>query len=434
MKKYVAVVSAFILFMSGFSGCSSLENKGVTTVVFQTWNPSDSGPDSPIYKIIDDFEKKNPDINIEYKYYGSDSYQEHLRVDLIGENGPDVFGISSGAAFNTCRDFEEELGAFCNNAWGQNWQDKFYDSCIEQVSDRYGKIYGLPLGQTYAGYLWADVKMLEQYGCTVPTNYKEMQSTCKILRENNQWPLAIGAADSWVNLDIWMSIAADVDRIALYDAINGNISFDSEPIIESFRIWQNCFKDGVFQDNATEMTLYDDVNDMFQREGLIPMFANGSWAMNMYTVGDKKTRDVFDASGANHEVFLIDWNNDGRVSPVTASTDVILCMNPESRVKEAAFKWMDYLVNEGQDVLVNQYLEYMPSRTDLVLNVQDLRADGKKNLDYILENGENNVAGLRIIQNEDLNLAIGEILEELALMKITPKDAAYKMQQVSKTL
>ncbi|MBQ7147266.1 MAG: carbohydrate ABC transporter substrate-binding protein [Pseudobutyrivibrio sp.] len=434
MKKGLCFLLSITMGLGLLTGCGAKENAGKTTVVFQTWNPQDSGPDSPIYKIISAFEKENPYIKIEYKCVGSDTYQEHLRVDLVGEDGPDVYGISSGAAFDTCRDFEEELTTYCENAWGSDWKNLFFESCLEDVTGSDGKVYGLPLGQTYAGYLWADVNMLNSYGCQVPTSYREMLTTCKKLRENGQYPLAVGAKDSWLRLDVWMNIAADVDRDALYDAIDGNASFDSEPIIESFRIWQDSFSNGMFQDNAIKMTLYDDVNNMFQREGTIPMFANGSWAMNMYTVSDEKTREVFDAPGADHEAFLIDWNDDGVVSPVVASTDVILCINPDSRVKEAAFKWMDYLVNEGQELLVNQYLEYMPSRTGLKLNVQGLSADGKRNLDYIIENGKTNVAGSRIIQYEELNLAVSDALEELALGHITPEEAASEVQQVSKGL
>jgi maltose-binding protein MalE len=179
------------------------------------------------------------------------------------------------------------------------------------------------------------------------------------------------------------------------------------------------------------MPLYDKVNDMFQREGSIPMFTNGSWAMNMYTLSDEKTYKNFNGVGADHDIFLIDWNGDGSVAPVTSSVDVILCMNTESKVKDAAFRWMDYLINEGQEILVNQYLEYMPSRTDMELNIQGLNEDSKKNLEYIIENGKTNVAGPRIIQYEDLNIAVTNTLEDLAKGLITPNEAAARIQEVS---
>ena len=418
MKKRVLFFLSVIICLAAVSGCESQEQDGKTTITFNTWNPADLGPDSPIYRI----------------FTSSAAYQEHMRVELIGENGPDIYGISSGAAFDSFRLFEEDLTPFCESTWGTDWKDKFFDNCLDRVCDEDGKVYGLPLGQTYAGYMWADVNMLNSYGLDVPTSFKEMQETCRILREKGSFPLAIGAKDSWMDQDLWMSIAADCDTDALYDAIEGRASFESEPIIESFRIWQDCFSNGVFQDKALKMPIYDTVNDMFQREGSIPMFVNGSWGMNMYTVNDEKTRAVFDSEGAKHEAFLIDWNDDGKVSPVTSNVDVILCLNPESRHKEAAFRFMSYLEDEGQDLLVNQYLEYMPSRADLELNVQGLSEDGRRNLDYILENGKTNVAGTRGIKYEDLSIAVCDVLEDLAMSRITPEEAAGMIQKVSESI
>ena len=434
MKKRVLFFLSVIICLAAVSGCESQEQDGKTTITFNTWNPADLGPDSPIYRIIDSFEKENPDIHVKYVFTSSAAYQEHMRVELIGENGPDIYGISSGAAFDSFRLFEEDLTPFCESTWGTDWRDKFFDTCLDRVCDENGKVYGLPLGQTYAGYMWADVNMLNGYGLDVPTSFKEMQETCRILREKGSFPLAIGAKDSWMDLDLWMSIAADCDTDALYDAIEGRASFESEPIIESFRIWQDCFSNGVFQDKALKMPIYDTVNDMFQREGSIPMFVNGSWGMNMYTVNDEKTRKIFDSEGAKHEAFLIDWNDDGIVSPVTSNVDVILCLNPESRHKEAAFRFMSYLEDEGQDLLVNQYLEYMPSRADLALNVQGLSEDGRRNLDYILENGKTNVAGTRGIKYEDLSIAVCDVLEDLAMSRITPEEAAGMIQKVSESI
>ena len=109
-------------------------------------------------------------------------------------------------------------------------------------------------------------------------------------------------------------------------------------------------------------------------------------------------------------------------------------MNPESKVKDAAFKWMSYLVTEGQDVLVNQYLEYMPSLSDMQLHVEGLSEDGQKNLEYIVENGRTNVAGTRGIQYAELSTAVCDALEALALGDETPEEAAAKIQQVSESV
>ena len=65
MKKRILLLFSMILCLGLLSGCKSKPPEGKTTITFQTWNPADTGPDSPIYKIIDSFEKENPDIHVE---------------------------------------------------------------------------------------------------------------------------------------------------------------------------------------------------------------------------------------------------------------------------------------------------------------------------------------------------------------------------------
>lgn len=437
MKKIISKILVTSLCISGLTGMTpvtAFAEEEKTVVTFQTWNPADSGEGSPIYQIIEAFEAENPDIEINYVYVGSGSHLDQLRVSLMGGEGPDVYGMQVGSAYSEFRDFEENLGSYCEEAWGENWEDKFLDFCMDIIKDEEGNVYGVPLGLTYAGYAWADVNMLKEYGLSVPTSYTELKEAAKVLRENDQFPMAIGAKDTWLNMDCWMSMAADIDAEALYAAIAGEKPFTDPELVESFTLWQSLFNDGIFQDGAVGMTLYNDVNDMFQREGSIPMFMNGSWAMNMYTLTDEETQANFNSEGADHDIFLVDWNDDGEVCPVTASVDVILCMNPESEVKEAAFKWIDYLVNAGQDLLVNQYLEYMPSRADLELNVQGLSEDGSANLEVITSNGASNVAGIRGVENAQLNTVICDMLTALAINQVTPEEAAAQIQEVSESI
>ena len=66
------------------------------------------------------------------------------------------------------------------------------------------------------------------------------------------------------------------------------------------------------------------------------------------------------------------------------------------------------------------------------LNIQRLSEDGQKNLNVIIENGKNNVAGPRGIKYEDLSLAVCNELKELAIGKITPEEAASQIERVSK--
>lgn len=397
-------------------------------VVFKTWNPTDMGPDSPIHGIIHDFEELHPNIDVQYEYIDSRNYINQIKVELMGGEGADVYGMHTGMNYKAFRDYEEELTAYCEQTWGADWEEHFVEKAMEQLKSEDG-IYGIPLGISYAGSVWADVNMLNQYELDVPDTYSELKTAAQILRENGQFPLALGAADEWINIDTWTSIAADVNADKLYAALNGEISFCDEEIVESFRIWQNCFQEGIFQDNAFDMTLYNDVNDMFQKNGEIPLFLNGSWALNMFTLSDAQTRAVFDDEEANHQIYAIDWNEDGEYHSITVSTDVILCLNEASQVKDEAFLFMQYLIDEGQKILVNEYMEYMPSTTDMKLVIEGLSENGQECLDAVL-GFQNTAAGMRGISEGYQQEIITDVLERLARFEIEPYEAARLIDEV----
>lgn len=424
--------------MTGCSGVTmkkeyKADTEEVPTVVrFQTWNPADHGLDSPIHRVIAEFEQIYPNIRIEYEYIDSRSYADSIKVELMACEGADIYAVQAGMFYRAFRDYEERLTPYCEESWGMDWKSHFETIAMDTLVTK-DEIYGLPLGITYAGTAWADTRMLEEYGLSIPRTYEELLTVCGTLKRNGEMPLALGAEDEWINVDTWMSIAADVNAEKLYGALEGKCDFTEPELIEAFQIWQNCFAEGIFQDGALAMTLYNDVNDKFQRKGNIPMMLNGSWALNMFTVADEQTRENFDGQGAKHEVFAIDWNNDGEYHSLTASVDVILCMNEASEVKEEAFLFMKYLVDEGQKVLVNEYLEYLPSVAQMELEPVGINANGQACLDEILSY-QGYVAGTRGIPYGDLQNVIEEMLELLARGEIAAAEAAERIQKVSEAL
>lgn len=443
-KKWIYSGLAVCVAGACLSGCASLESGGqsaasdketpkedVTEITFQTWNP---GEGEAIQKLIADFESKNPDIKVKYVYMPYSDHVEKMKIDMASGQGPDVFGMQTGTTIKEFQDFEMNLTDYAEKAWGKAWESQFLDYCKDLLKDKQdGNYYGLPLGLTYAGYAWADVNMLKDNNLDVPKSLDDLKSCAKTLRQNGQYPLAIGAKDAWINIDTWMSIANDINSEKLYAAIEGEVPFTDEELVESFAIWQSLFTEGVFQDGALGVNMYSDTADLFQKEGSIPMILNGSWTGGTYLdKGDPQINKVFNQDGADHDVFLIDWNNDGKVCPVTAGVDVCLCMNKNTKNPEAAWKFIDYMLHDGQDILVNQYFLYCPSRSDLKLDVQGMSEDGLNNLDYIQKQAETNVAGYREMAYAELKQSITDTLISLALDEVTPKEAAETVETASK--
>lgn len=399
-----------------------------TVVRVQSWNP---GEDPFRYELIEMFEEAHPEIKIEYTYMPYTDHVEKLKVDLSAGDAADVFGVQTGAMYNEFRDFEEDLTPYMVEEYGEDWVSNFNEYAMSLLEGDDGNYYALPLGLSYAGYAWANMKYFNEYGLEVPTTYDELKEVCQTFRDNGEYPLVIGAKDSWINIDTWMNIAADINAEKLYSAIEGETPFTDEELVQSFEIWQNCFKDGIFQDGALGVGMYTDSTDMYQKEGSVPMILNGSWALGAYMDSDEQSQAVYNSEDSDHEMFLIDWNGDGQTAPVAEAIDVSFAINNQSEVKDAAWTFVNWMINEGADFLINGHLQYMPARNDMELNVEGLNEDGTENLNYVVEQGQNNVAGYREMSYAELKEVIINELSELALENVTPEEAAETIEAAS---
>lgn len=416
-----SLVPAQMVFAEGDSGEK-------TVVKFQTWNPGD---EEYTHAMLEKFEEEHPDIQIDYTFMPYTDHVEKLKVDLSAGDAADVYGVQTGAMYKEFRDFEEDLTPYLVKEYGDDWASNYNEYAMSLLKGDDGEYYAVPLGLSYAGYVWANMKYFDKYGLELPTNYDELKEVCKSFRDNGEYPLVIGAKDSWINIDTWMNIAADINTEKLYSAIEGETPFTDEDIVQSFQIWQNCFTDGVFQDGALGVGMYTDSTDMYQKEGSVPMILNGSWSLGAYMDSDEQSQEVYNGEGANHKIFLMDWNNDGKIAPVEEAVDVSLAINNQSKVKDAAWTFVDWMIHEGADTLVNGQLQYMPARNDMELNVEGLNENGTENLEYCVEQGKNNVGGYREMAYAELKETISNELTELALGDVTPEEAADTIEAAS---
>ena len=416
-----SLVPAQMVFAEGDSGEK-------TVVKFQTWNPGD---EEYTHAMLEKFEEEHPDIQIDYTFMPYTDHVEKLKVDLSAGDAADVYGVQTGAMYKEFRDFEEDLTPYMAEKYGDDRTSNFNEYAMSLLQGDDGEYYAVPLGLSYAGYVWANMSYFDKYNLELPTNYDELKEVCQTFRDNGEYPLVIGAKDSWINIDTWMNIAADINTEKLYSAIEGETPFTDEDLVQSFQIWQNCFTDSVFQDGALGVGMYTDSTDMYQKEGSIPMILNGSWALGAYMDSDEQSQEVYNSEGANHKIFLMDWNNDGKIAPVEEAVDVSLAINNQSKVKDAAWTFVDWMIHEGADTLVNGQLQYMPARNDMELNVEGLNENGTENLEYCVEQGKNNVGGYREMAYAELKETISNELTELALGDVTPEEAAETIEAAS---
>jgi len=408
---------------------NTTESAEKTVITFQTWNP-----DEPAFQPVEkDFESKFPQYDVQLVYIPYSDHISKLKVDLASGEGPDTFGLQTGATMKEFKEFLADLAPLSKDEWGDNWLDKFIPFTTELIKGNLDSYYGLPLGSTYAGILWADTYYFNKYGYEIPTNLDELKDVAQKFRQNGEYPLAIGAKDDWINIDMFMNIANDINPEKLYSAIDGNTPWTDDDLVQALTIWGELFTSGVFQDGALGVNMYNDTTDLFDREGSIPMICNGSWTINNYLKTDEQIAALWDDanSGHGHVPFAIDWNNDGKAAAVTAAVDVVIVENKQSANSEAAWDFISYMATDGADILVNDLLYYLPAKAGV--KFEGTLSEAGMNAFNKISEIASNVAGYREIPYPELKQSICDNLKAIATGSVTPQQAAEAIEAVSKT-
>jgi ABC-type glycerol-3-phosphate transport system substrate-binding protein len=431
MKRSKFIVAAFLVFLlplgSVYSGgAKQTEAGGKTVITYQTWHP---GPER-IVQLEAAFEKANPDLDIEFVYVPFSDHYPKMKIDLSSGEGADVLGLEVGSPLAEFSNFLTDLTPYAEKEWGNKWPGILNSFANGQVVNN-GRYSSIPLMVNYAGTLWVDRKWLAKYSLEVPKSLNDLRNAARVLRSHGDYPVAIGAKDDWINIDTWMNIANDISSQKLYSAIAGRTPFTDPALVESFKIWQQLFTEGIVQDGALGVNMYSDTTTLFETEGSIPMIFNGSWTIGAYTTPNEDVNRVFNGGAHDMVATRIDWNNDGKPAPIQASVAMVLSINKNSKIPDTAWRFIRFMLYEGQDLMVNA-LENFTSRSDFTFT-GTLSPAAAVNYHAFDEWGQNNVGGYRQNPYPELNLAIADNLKALALNQITPERAAALIETVSRS-
>ena len=392
------------------------------TIKYESWSPTKETMD----KIVEAFEKEHPDIHVETVLHAN--YEEFLtsvQTAFASGDGPDVFQFDSPASLEQLKSQMEPLDDYCVNEWGDGWKDNWIESALkDNTSD--GSVYGLPYASAPAGTMWYNKTLLDSLGLEVPTNYEELKNVTAKLREAGKQPLLMGAKDSWIVIDTFQTILNDFAGDKQYQAYNGEASFTGPDIVSAFAMWQQMFKDGIFQDSAFSMTTYMDAYNQFNDEGIAGLWLNGAWNMDMYT-----NSEIADKVAANEwgVAYLPDLNGDG-VCPALLNAYGGYCMNKNSKEKEAAWEFLKFMGCDEGAVLECERTMAPATYLKMAEPTYDLPENGIQNLKTINTLMQNEPMQARGVKDPDVSDKMYEVLTKLAYDQMTPEEAASEVDKV----
>jgi ABC-type glycerol-3-phosphate transport system substrate-binding protein len=427
-KRAVPVLGIILLLgavLCGLGGCNrsggaaASGETGPVTITFRTWNPNDEA-----FAVVQQaWEAKNTNINVELVQVEYSDHIQSLKVNVASGEGPDIYGIQVGAIMKEFQEFTLDLAPKAAETWGANWESKFVPEYMAQVKGSLDSYYGLPLGSLTAGYIWANMDYFTKYNLKLPANYEEMLTLCKTFRTNGELPVLLGAKDDWINLDVFITIAADINTGKFFDALEGKNSFTDPEIVQALQIWKNMFTDGIVQDGALGVNIYNDTQNMFTVEYIAPMMFNGSWNTNGI--------DIF-GIGKTFEVFTIDWNMDGKQAPVLPAVDVVVSINKEGKHPDETWQFYSWLVDEGASLMIDQRLQYMPVKSGAQINPANFSQNMIGNINTVLAISNDRARGYREITYPRLKQVIADQLKAVAIGESMPQQAAQIIEDASR--
>ncbi len=288
-------------------------------------------------KVIEAFQKKNPDIVIKQNVVPD--AQEVLMTRASSDNLPDMMNHwPTDAQFVQ---FEDEglLLDLSEKDYMKNIDSKYLDA----VKAKDGKNYMAPYNVNFMGVYYNKDKF-EEAGYTMPTKWDELIALAKEIKAKGETPFVLPNKDSWVVSALWSNIEArdlgsHEDEYEKMKA--GEESFETIPEFKS-----SVEKMIQLLDYANEDSLalgYDQaINDFANGEGW--MFIQGSW-----------TLPSFLSANPDFNVEFAVLPNDNGKPIATQAVDTGFCVNAkiadEPEKMEAIDKFLSFALSvEGAQI------------------------------------------------------------------------------------
>ena len=427
----ILLVSAILGTTLGTTAVSAADE---TSVSLWTWSPITRTAE----KMIDAFEKANPDITIDYTNYNyNPEYLQALSAASASDNLADIVGLQPGSLTQTYSDYLIDLSDYAKAEWGDDWTS-VYDNVTQsqlQLGNKDGDDghYILPI-ETQDIYVEYNKTLFEQLGLKVPTTYDELVEVSKTLRDNGYAPLFFGGADGWQHVNLLLMCTSQISDTLFDECQNAEKAWTCDEMKQAMTNYKKLFDDGVMQDGSLSSTSYSDGTTLFLA-GQAGMMLLGSWWAQEYT-----SEDVSDAvANWDYDYFYLPALEEGLSdSKAIGGVDFGYGITKNCENPDLAWKALvSFATGEGAQEIandMNNHLSYPNIEPDTSAMVE---RDGLQNVvDEFNRSGKDIAAGLvnQRIAEPTIETAIQEAMQGLIGGTYSVDEATQHIQDAQDAL
>ena len=351
-KKILASSAAIAALLAGLVAAQAGNLK------IESWRNDDA--DIWNLKIIPAFNKKYPDIKVEFAPSAPKEYNAALNARLAGGTAGDLI---------TCRPFDASLDLYTKkNLDGLNdlkGMANYSDVAKSAWSTDDGKTtFCLPMASVIHGFIY-NKDALKKVGAEEPKTMDEFYALLdKLKKDGTYTPLVMGTADQWeaatmgfqnIGPNYWGGETGRANLIA------GKEKFTDPQYVAVFK---ELAKWGPYMGNGFQAQSYPDSQNLFSL-GKGAIYAAGSWDISTFRGTAKFPMGAFKAPTVAGE----------KDCYISDHTDIAMGINSASKNKDDAKKFLEWMATpEFATLYANALPGFFPLSKDSVKIDDDLAA------------------------------------------------------------
>ena len=309
-------------------GPASVEEAGdPVTLTMYSWRPEDAEG----YRVlIEEFNKTNPNINIEFKPFKSTEYNTILNNTLHSGTGVDILQLRPYDAAIALAD-----AGFLTPLDGLAGLDQIPDVYQEAAKGSDGNVYGVPFMLNNA-VIFYNKEMFDELGLEVPETYEEFLAVCEQLLNNGIIPIAQSGKAGYL--------------LSMTHAVIGESAYGGNEFAQAVVAGETDFNDPRFVESIARMKQLEaffpkdfiaiedkDAQAMFYNRDAA-MYINGSHRLETFSENDLDfTVDFFTGFAENK----------GESADIVTWVDGSYAVAKSSEHQEQALKFLEFVASES---------------------------------------------------------------------------------------
>jgi len=370
-----------------------------------SWRPEDK---DGYQLLIEEFQKQNPDIQVEFKPFKSTEYNTILNNTLQSGTGVDILQLRPYDAATAIADAQ-----YLTPLDGLKGLEQIQDSYLTAAKGSDGKVYGVPFMLNNA-VIFYNKKMFEELGLKVPETYEQFMTLNETLKSKNIVPIAQSGKAAYL--------------LSMTHAVIGASAYGGNGFVDAVLKGETNFKDPKFVESINRMKQLEpyfpkdfiaiedkDAQAMFY-SGQAAMYINGSHRLETFKANDLD--------------FPVDFFSGFAASPgekpnIVTWVDGSYAVAKSSKYQEQALKFMEFIASKTFGQMFSEKLTRVSPITGVEpaepLLKQMAAISAEQSTPYLILTNFNRGAPSSKVTFEDS-------LQGMYLGKLTPEQVADALQ------